>query len=296
MQEENERLENIFYDLADAIVPGFNIPSPIVKAGIFGIIYLKNKIVKESEVDFGDVREFWKASRKGELKENMQISIRGLLSKYAPLFPGDPLTKRNQFKEYRKKLDAEKETKDLDAKMSIASGQMVWRLPSHNGIRYMGLYQGIVRNSIPVFMDERTYYNFTKLFKTEDDIYSLQVELSGMLRPLSQYSFVGTKEPIYSIYLSHKNPGAYIKRTGKADYLDGDIWAWIQDSGENKIITRFLDLADFEDFENERKKLSEEVNEYKNSKLILHFDEVQPVIQMRQEITFGTLIEKLTSQ
>lgn len=75
---------------------------------------------------------------------------------------------------------------------------------------------------------------------------------------------------------------------GEADYLDGDIWIALKDGRKEHMVSRFLDLGDIDDFEDELKKLKGDVKEVlsanPNSQVILQFDQVNRPIQVKQTI------------
>ena len=250
-----------------------------------------------SEVEIKSVRRFWKMYRKSsrigepELREGMLITLKGTLSKYAPMIIGDPIKKRELHKEYRKKLSERKveDTDRIDPKLSLTSGNTVWRIKIGDFV-YLGLYQGIVRNSIPVFVKKEYYESIEGIFFKDDNPYCVDVVLTGSLGELSAevVDKVGLVEKgsVYGLFVGNK--GTKIEYLGEADYLDGDIWIALKDGRKEHMVSRFLDLGDIDDFEDELKKLKGDVKEVlsanPNSQVILQFDQVNRPIQVKQTI------------
>lgn len=250
-----------------------------------------------SYVEIKSVRKFWKIYRRSfrigepELREGMLITLKGTLSKYAPMIIGDPIKKRELHKEYRKKLSERKvdDMNTVDPKLSLTSGNTVWRIKMGDFV-YLGLYQGIVRNSIPVFVKKEYYESIEGIFFKNDNPYCVDVVLTGLLGelPTEVVNKVGLVEKgsVYGLFVGDK--GTKIEYLDEADYLDGDIWIALKDGKREHMVCRFLDLGDIDDFEDELEKLKKDVKEIlsanPNSQIILQFDQVNRPIQVKQTI------------
>ncbi len=153
----------IFEGIAIGILTNLFSPENIQK--IYDRLRKKKRTQK---IEIKDIRKFWKIYRTSELelKDGMLIKIKGTLSKYAPMIIGDPKEKRELHEQYRKKLDKEKvkETSVIDPILSLTSGNTVWRINPIGDFIYFGLYQGIARNSIPVFVRNDYYSSIEGIF------------------------------------------------------------------------------------------------------------------------------------
>ena len=218
-----------------------------------------------SEVEIKSIRKFWKIYRRSlrigepELREGTLITLKGTLSKYAPMIIGDPIRKRELHKEYRKKLSERKveNTDAIDPKLSLTSGNTVWRIKMSDFV-YLGLYQGIVRNSIPVFVKKEYYESIEGIFFKHDNTYCVDVVLTGSLGelPAEVVDKVGLVEkgPVYGLFVGGE--GTKIEYLDEADYLDGDIWIALKDGRKEHMVSKFLDLGEIDEFEDELEKLA----------------------------------------
>ena len=106
---------------------------------------------------FHTVSAFWKA-RSTLLGELDLVTVQGTLSQFAPMLMGPPRAKRLLHREFRKAIETnrqfgERKRVTINACMSISAGQMVHReVRRDNRKRLLGLYESIVRNSIPIFV------------------------------------------------------------------------------------------------------------------------------------------------
>ena len=256
--------------------------------------------------NYKSVREFWAASRGDELRAGAYVTVKGTLSKYGPMIIGDPRLKREKHLEYRRTL-LEKEkfgaesAYTVNPALSLTAAQTVWRFEPLDNLVYLGLYQGIVRNSIPIFIEEE-YYNekVNRIFAEQPKQYSryfIEVELTGILESIKsnflQFGIRRETQPgIPTFGLSVGRKGTKIKPTGEAGYVDGDIWVGLEHQGEERLLSRFLDLADKEDLEEECSRLKEDVNKYlPDSRLIHQFDQVDRLIGEEQSINVKDLWE-----
>ncbi|RJS84421.1 hypothetical protein CW713_02675 [Methanophagales archaeon] len=252
---------------------------------------------KRSEIEIRDIRKFWKISREEELREGMYVTIKGTLSKYAPMTIGDPKVKREEHRKYRRTLlELEKEskkpesiTRTVDPMLSFTSGNTIWRIKPLGNLVHLGLYQGIVRNSIPVFIEEKYYEKVEGIFFKGDNPYCVDVVLTGKLGEIPHDYLEKIKisqeggAPIYGIFIGDES--TKIEYIDEASYLDGDIWVALKYKGEEHMLSRYLDLSDVEDFKEERKALEDDVNKYlPESQLIQQFDQINRLVSGKQVV------------
>lgn len=250
--------------------------------------------------DYKNVLEFWRASRREELKSGMYIKIKGTLSKYGPMIIGDPKLKREKHREFRRTLLEKAQPGslsiyDVDPILSLTAGETFWRFEPLNNLVYLGLYQGMIRNSIPVFMKEEYYEKIEVFFATQDNQYFMDVELTGKLKSIpGNFVQIGIKReekpevPTYGLFVGKKGPG--VKPVGEASYVNGDIWVGLEHQGEEKLLGRFLDVSDAEDLKEERAALKKDVEDYlPDSRVIHQFDQIDPLIEGKQIINIQDL-------
>lgn len=248
---------------------------------------------------FGSITGFWDAALQEELRESEPVSVEGQLSKYAPMLVGYPQVKREMHLRYRTELEKkDAQTSPAEsAYLSYTAGQMVWRLDLGDNFpwQYLGLYHSIVRNSIPVYV-EKEYFEKTvsRVFAASKSSTVVEARIEGKLGELpveftkrfikeanlgrfSPRIEQAARAPIFGIFVDGED--TRIEYAGNPRYLDGDIWVAVENSeGEQRIVTRFLDLADPEDLGRECEELHNEVNKLKEldsgSRVIFQFDEV----------------------
>lgn len=119
-------------------------------------------------VNCNNMRELWMlinglTNQKQSIDSSLYIYIKGQLSPYAPLLFGDPTRKRQLHLELRQGAVQLIEEigyefgELLNGLLSYSAGQMVIRAYFHSKYVYLGLYESIVRNSIPVFVESNYY-------------------------------------------------------------------------------------------------------------------------------------------
>ena len=203
------------------------------------------------------------------------VRVHGQLSPYAPLLCGNPMNKRQLHLELRqgaalliKELGYEF-GELLNGLLSYSAGQMVIRPHFNRNYVFLGLYESIVRNSIPVMID-REYYtaNLGPLFR---QVNSLEVRLQAFLGEIPNYtqdalsdfgiterlrSILGNQTiqqvgyPNYALFVQgdHNSfvtlPDASKDHPLSSRYLDGDVWVA---NAVNSLITRFIDISSRED-------------------------------------------------
>jgi hypothetical protein len=157
----------------------------------------------------------------------------------------------------------------LNGFMSYSAGQMVIRPYFRTKYAFLGLYESIVRNSIPV-MIERQYYHATvaSIFRQFN---TLEVRVQGFLGEIPNYTQdalndFGIRERLRSILsdetigrVGHPNYALFVngddetfisvpescdERPRSSRYLDGDVWIA---NAANSLIARFIDVSSRED-------------------------------------------------
>jgi TIR domain len=225
--------------------------------------------------DLWEFIEDFLMQKRRALDQAPPVLVHGQLSPYAPLLFGNPMHKRHLHLELRQgAIQLIEEIgyefgELLNGLLSYSAGQMVIRPWFHRNYVYAGLYESIVRNSIPV-MIERQYYHSTvgPLFRK---VNCLQVRLQGHLGEIPNYTQDALNDfgitdrlrsildpetleqvghPNYALFV-HGGPSSFIDfPDGSSDhplssrYLDGDVWVA---NSANSVISRFIDISSRED-------------------------------------------------
>ena len=198
--------------------------------------------------EIGGVKEFWEAHRRDALDTGSYVTVDGTLSMYAPMIFGDPRLIKQRHFEFRDALSTEAPT-SIDALVSISSGQPVVRLEPMKGVYYAGLYQGIGRNSIPVFVDEHRLDSWCdERRNTSKQVWD--VALTGQLDDLPTewddfFSIFGLDQeaPEYAIYVQD-DATSNIEHRGETSFFEADVWAAYEHGGDRGWMTRCPDFAD----------------------------------------------------
>jgi len=264
---------------------------------VYKIANTKSQYITDGDIqttEFETVTDFWKAARRWYSKTPpaQYISIKGALSRFAPILPGDPNNNRDIHRYIRRNYDEiqksfertgrkEKPT-TLDAFMAFSSGQMVIRLsPEELPYVYMGLYHSIVRNSIPVFVERSYYFKVIEhaLLNNKPSSDTIEASVTGRLLPMPdtfvvqflkdlnlydsfKQAQVDRLLPRFALQVDGNSDPTHIQPISRARYLDGDIWVAILDGKNERVVSRFLDLANPEDISSERGALKTEVAHY----------------------------------
>lgn len=259
---------------------------------------------KRRPAKFITIRQFWEAEKEaGEL-----VEIRGTLSKFAPFLPGNPNLKRTLHREYRRAIleeDYEANETTVDAYLAFTAGQMVWRLDQLDQKKqkrvYLGLYHGIVRNSISILVD-KGYYDHTvaQIFDQGRSQDTVEVVVRGILERIPENIMArfienhGLKDRVspelldalgteFGITVSGR-AGTRIKYSGSTRYLDGDIWVVVEQDGKEHFVSRFLDLSDPNDVKNESDCLHADVASlFPDGRIVFRFDQTEPLVDGHTE-------------
>jgi hypothetical protein len=161
---------------------------------------------------------------------------------------GDPRLIKQRHFEFRDALSTDAPT-SIDALVSISSGQPVVRLEPMEGVYYAGLYEGIGRNSIPVFVDEGRFDSW-RAERTNARNQVWDVALTGQLDDLPTewddfFSIFGLDQeaPEYAIYVQD-DATSNIEHRGETSFFEADVWAAYEHGGDRGWMTRCPDFAD----------------------------------------------------
>lgn len=241
------------------------------------------------------ITKFWEIGP----EDGSFVEIHGTVSRYAPLVIGSPKDKRQAHLNYRMQAS----TRDVNTLMAFTAGQMVWsvKLAGTKGLKYFGLYQSIVRNSVPLFVTEEYFERNRKDWFEKDADHSTAFEakvigkviaLPWYLPLLSQMQYevetgaaVGsgdwhtqsaTEQKMYGIIVDGDGTSITPFEESQTKYLDGDIWVVVEWKGKRSIKTRFCDLSNGEDIKEQLRDLRKEIRNDKvlpGSKIVYGFQQ-----------------------
>ena len=185
-----------------------------------------------------------------------------------------------------------------DCMLAFTAGQMVWRMADNSlNLNFLGLYQSIVRNSIPLFVDKDYYHqvvnkmfvehstntveakvvgkvivlpdDFTELFKVDQETKSSTLMNTTDVKPKIRGTRHQDTQPPLAIAVAGPDDGTSISYHGKSYYLDGDIWVAIEDGKTKKtsIISRFCNVADEQDVKELEGDLQKEIDKLDSYKV-----------------------------
>lgn len=219
------------------------------------------------------------------------VQIEGTVSTYAPLVLGPPMKKREAHLSFRK----QEEGAGLNTLLALTAGQMVWSAVQLPGTELIciGLYQAIVRNSIPLFVTKKCKEKLDKehFLRNEKTATAFEATVTGKVIALPWYlSFLcqiqldsntdanldvwnPNEEVMYGIVVGveHTSIRAHEGNDKITKYLDGDIWVVVEKDGERRVETRFCNLADRKDIDQQLAAMEKECSDDK-SKIVARFD------------------------
>ncbi|MFB6097112.1 MAG: hypothetical protein ABEJ74_06965 [Haloferacaceae archaeon] len=193
---------------------------------------------------FESVLDFWTAFRDGRLAEGDRVTVAGSLTDYGPVTFGPPrAVKEGHFRLRESLADADVDPGTIDGLVSISSGNPLIRVAPENGVRYAGLYEGIGRNSIPVFVDSDRFSAWHDGF--DGDVRDAAV--TGVLRPIpgawqDLMELFGLPEET-SGYALHVGSDGAIEDQGPTSFFEADIWAAFSVGGADRWVSRAPNLA-----------------------------------------------------
>lgn len=254
---------------------------------------------------FESVTEFWKMIEETDdaTPEVQYVSLRGALSTFAPALPGIPWLKRDVHREVRRGYERMREqlaqdgrpvaSSTLDSLLGFSAGQMVVRVdPANLQYVYLGLYHSIVRNSIPVFVRREYYEEAIAPALSAVESQAMEAFVSARLKPLTEHyvaefvESVGLYElfdaqtlekvaPRYGLEVDGDDEHTFVVTDGPTRYLDGDIWVAVRKDGIERVVSRFINLADPADVRCEREGLKRDVGDLLgDSEVISEYDQV----------------------
>ena len=242
-----------------------------------------------------------------DLSVGEYISVSGQLSTFAPLLPGSPHVKKDLHRRIRRNIQKIRELlkeKDqpitpttFDSLMAFTAAQMVIRREHRSQTdywHYLGLYQSIVRNSLPIFIESSYYDRHVRRLFIENKPASEVLECSviGKIGYFSSYweavvkdmqldrvfawdEFRSLDSPL-CLYVKGHIDGTEVSALGAPRYLDGDIWIAIEHEGVERVISRFLDIANPADLRQERQGLKSDCAELvPGAKIVAQYDNLR---------------------
>jgi len=293
-------------------------------AAINGPIHASDSAEAVPPTKFHRITEFWQAEP-GVLKDGQRVTITGTISKFAPLLILPPQEKRRlhwAFRDWLSRQD-DRETEvdvqikattraQIDAHLAYSAGQMVWRVaPTDGAWIFMGLYQSIVRNSIPIFI-EKQYYNsnVSELFSNERTCIDAKVTgrlgrlratlikdlidpevFTGVIRPVIKDE---PDQPVFGLFIDGNDTSVeYLRDT---TYLDGDIWIAIQLERKQLFVSRFIDLSDPIDLQRESQLLKLSIKErYPDAEVVFEYDQVDKIFPEYVSTTTDRILDQLVA-
>ncbi|MCP4341938.1 MAG: toll/interleukin-1 receptor domain-containing protein [Desulfobulbaceae bacterium] len=260
------------------------------------VISQKSMVLRE----FRSVMEFW--DQREQLRSGDLVTISGTFSEFAPLLIGYPKAKRRLHREFRRAIErlsklARKKMRTMNACMSISASQMVWRdRHATDGGVNCGLYESIIRNSIPVYVTREHYESELRNLEVIKGVDTFQADVTGRVtkRDMSRMkdyivkygmdAFIpkGVIDDLCkdSLGLLVDGNETLIDYKSEADYLDGDIWVAGETGGNEFFVTEFLDIGSPKDREEALQDLREELDGYPGSpRLLGQYDEISELAQ-----------------
>jgi len=256
------------------------------------------------------IRDFYaKTPSYDELKEiftsKSTVKIEGTLSLFSPVIPGSPIKKKKLHLDFRRQIkkihklfleDNIKET-TLDALISASAGQMIFRNYNPNlRLVQLGLFQSIVRNSITIFVEYEYFHKKVKpLFRSSPNPSVFEAEIIGHVGPyentfITKLSEIDTLKNVFNWanYIELKKTKAIfidgskskIKFLREPRYLDGDIWIVVKKEDKEELVTRFLDLSNKSEFEDEKFELNKDCQRLFPGYTVFHqFDNTSKIFE-----------------
>jgi len=208
----------------------------------------QNATTDGGAVELGDVKQFWAAHREGNLETGSYVTVEGTLSTYAPMIFGDPRLIKQRHFEFRDALSTDAPA-SIDALVSISSGQPILRLQPMKDVYYAGLYEGIGRNSIPLFIDKE-YLDSWRSNRENDYKEVWDVTVTGQLDDLPTewddfFSIFGLDQeaPEYAIYVQNDSV-SNIEYRDETRFFEADVWAAYEHDGDHGWLTRCPDFTE----------------------------------------------------
>ena len=265
----------------------------------------KTKLRKTTK-SFKSISAFWDA-RAEELNKIGFAIVGGTFSQFAPMMFGPPKSKRRLHKEFRIAIQRSKKFSDMkrvtiNACLSVSAGQMVWRFrQGDDPILHFGLYNSIVRNSIPVIVEKEYYEKHLKKIYSRYRRETFEADVKGKIisldntfirdfflknnldKYISAICLDDLTKNVYGLLVDGKNTGIEYRDTAR--YLDGDIWIAVETQGRERFLTTFLDISNPIERDEELYYLMNELQTLPGSpRLLARYDESEKYISNGYEI------------
>lgn len=252
-------------------------------------------------VEIGTVKDFWQRHRSDELELGMNVSLLGSLSEFAPMLFGDPREVKERHFELREKLTGE-DPSLVDPLISISSGNPIIRLPPINGINYVGLYDSIGRNSVPVFLDGSVFEEW-KQTEADESMTVWDVEIRGRLGEIPDewsdfFSSFGYDSDVaeFALYVDdHEKAG--IEYIGETRFFEADAWAAYIVDGESRWLSRCPDFADRTDYRKTMENMIGILEDEESPEVISQYDLVDhPLTKVSTIQSNTTTVEEIQNK
>jgi hypothetical protein len=157
-----------------------------------------------------------------------------------------------------------------------------------------GLYESIVRNSIPVYVTQDHYRESVRriMAETREDAFEARVQAwvvkqdnshfrdyakkYGLEGYISRATVDEISQSTLGLFINGEHTG--IERLGPPRYLDGDIWVAGQSSTRQFFVTTFLNVANATQRDSALRELRKELDAYRGlPTLIGQYDELSDV-------------------
>ena len=257
------------------------------------------------------VGQFWN-DIDSVVEQKKLVSVDGTLTSFAPFMTGPPIAKEELHKDFREQIEVRGQgnSPSVDACLSLTAGQMVVHIDDtsmHSRYVYFGLYNSIVRNSIPVFI-EREYFQSISATLFDGDERSMEARVIGKISRIDN-SFVFEYLDKYDLTndfkgttLDYLRGSSYCLVVDGEDtkiecqdryprYLDGDIWFGVQHGDSELFETTFLNIVDNKRMLTETTSLLERMHrKYKtNYSVIASFESWRDIDELLSSIKPGDL-------
>lgn len=220
-----------------------------------------------SACPYPSVGAFWRGMLCGGAAP-VFASVPGTLSQYAPMLMGPPNAKRALHREFRQAIETDRhfgqrKRLTINACMSISAGQMVHRdTRDDSSKRLLGLYESIVRNAIPVFVQADYFERVLKpVFAASGGGACFEAVVTGRLFMLDNYyvrRFLTTQgmdhilpadviddicRDAWAMEVGGPGTGVHPVANQAPRYLDGDVWIAVRSGTSERFLTSFVDIG-----------------------------------------------------
>jgi len=252
-----------------------------------------NTTVSSKEVKIlQSVEEFY--SNADSLPSGTKVTIKGTFSNYIPILSGQATIKRDLHLEFRKNIQQLKVLFDkrsfriqettLNYLMSLSAGQMIMYPKKEYDSLFIpcAMYESIVRNSILILIHKDIYSKIhhtmqkqsphsdfaeatiTGIIDTRENsfvqhIHDILFKFKGVERTID-FDKLKSLAKTKVIYILNDGIGKF-QYNAPSRFLDGDIWMSIKHGKEEELITRFLNLANYNEMLQQAEDMVSEYNQ-----------------------------------